>query len=64
MIKSIALLTLLAALPAQCQHTTVISDYCQFAGVIRPSRSDTPDTLRQVAQANAKYREVCKAAKQ
>lgn len=63
MIKTIALVSLMAAVPASCQHTAVISDYCQFAGVIRPSRQDTTETLRQVAAANAKYRAVCQAAK-
>jgi hypothetical protein len=42
---------------------TVISDYCQNYRIIRPSRSDTPDTLKQVATENAKYRAVCPARK-
>lgn len=40
---------------------TVVSDYCQNSGIIRPSRRDTPGTLRQVAVANEKYRSLCVA---
>jgi hypothetical protein len=42
---------------------TVISDYCQSYKIIRPSRSDTPGTLKQVATENGKYRAVCPARK-
>lgn len=38
---------------------TVVSDFCQNTRIFRPSRQDTPDTLRQVATANAKYRALC-----
>jgi hypothetical protein len=37
----------------------VVSDYCQNYTVIKPSRSDTPGTLKQIATENAKYRGVC-----
>ncbi len=40
-------------------HTVVIDSYCQNGGIIRPSRKDTADTLRQVATSNAKYRSAC-----
>lgn len=42
---------------------TVISDYCGSYQTIRPSRKDTPDTLRQVARENAKWRSVCEVKK-
>jgi hypothetical protein len=41
----------------------VISDYCQSYSVIKPSRTDTADTLRQIARENAKWRAVCSQAK-
>lgn len=62
MIKTIILLSLaLPIMPQRCDSPTVISDFCQSYTIIRPSRSDTPDTLKQIATANAKYRAVCSA---
>ena len=36
-----------------------VNNYAQECAIIRPSRSDTADTLRQIATANAK----CRAAR-
>lgn len=50
----------LIALPAGCVTTqTVVSDFCQDSGLIKPSRKDTPDTLKQIATANARFRALC-----
>lgn len=37
----------------------VVDSYCQSYSIIRPSRKDTPDTLKQVLRENNKYRSVC-----
>ena len=37
----------------------VISDYCLNDRIIRPSRADTADTIKQVASHNARYRAAC-----
>jgi hypothetical protein len=52
----------LALLLGGCATTDdriVISDYCASYRIIRPSRQDTPETLRQVARENTKWRAVC-----
>lgn len=41
----------------------VISDYCQSYTIIKPSRKDTIETLRQVATENAKWRSQCQPKK-
>lgn len=49
-------------LTAGCATTTVtnvVSDYCAVAEMINPSRSDTEETLRQVARENTKYENLC-----
>lgn len=43
----------------QSPAPTVISDYCDFTKIIRPSRSDTAGTLRQVGEHNAVRRDLC-----
>lgn len=55
--KVVILLLLLGGCATKPQ--LVVSDYCENATIIRPSRQDTPGTLRQIASNNAKYRGVC-----
>lgn len=57
--KAVILLFLLSGCATLEKPSVVISDYCGNAGVIRPSRADTPGTLRQIAKNNAKYRALC-----
>ena len=39
---------------------SVINSSCAVFGVIKASRQDTTETLRQIAVHNATYREICK----
>lgn len=39
---------------------SVINSSCAGLGVIKASRQDTTETLRQIAVHNATYREICK----
>jgi hypothetical protein len=58
-VTRLACLSTLLAL-CGCQTTTaVLSDYCTSYQRIVASRKDTPETLRQVARENAKWRSVC-----
>jgi hypothetical protein len=59
-LSKIFAISLIALLPAGCVTTqTVVSDFCQDSRIIKPSRKDTPDTLRQIATANARFRALC-----
>ena len=40
-----------------------INGFCAVARLIRPSRADTPETLRQVLAHNEKVRRFCGAGK-
>lgn len=51
---------MMLALLSGCQSMDIsATDYCLIAGPIYPSRSDTPQTLKQIAAHNAKYEELC-----
>lgn len=36
-----------------------ISDFCSHSRIMKPSRKDTAETLRQVAEHNSKVRALC-----
>jgi hypothetical protein len=38
------------------QKRPALNDFCVVSELIRPSRKDTPDTLRQIIRHNKKYR--------
>nr|DAS60919.1 MAG TPA: hypothetical protein [Caudoviricetes sp.] len=42
----------------------MINPSCSGFGVIKASRQDTTETLRQIAVHNATYREICSKAKE
>lgn len=44
----------------QPDKTPVIDSYCEVAKIIRPSRQDTPNTLKAILAENAKIRKICK----
>lgn len=50
-------LVLLNCTPADL--TTGDPRYCELARVFRYSRTDTPETRRQLREANATYRKAC-----
>lgn len=53
----------LGLMPTACETATFETDTaCLSFNIIRPSRSDTAETLRQVAEHNAAWRAVCSAA--
>ncbi|QIM66347.1 hypothetical protein A4G16_02640 [Mannheimia granulomatis] len=54
-------LTALLCLSACSSPTiSVINPSCAGFGVIKASRQDTTETLRQIMVHNATYREICK----
>lgn len=59
--KTTALLIAMGLLTA-CNNKaiSVINSSCAGLGVIKASRQDTTETLRQIAVHNATYREICK----
>ena len=44
-------------------HGDAMNGFCAVARLIRPSRADTPETLRQVLAHNEKVRRFCGAGK-
>jgi hypothetical protein len=60
--KKSALLIALALIMAGCaKKTSATSDVtCLIMQDIKPSRSDTAETLKQISQHNAAWRALCK----
>ena len=59
--KTTALLIAMGLLTAcNSKVISVINPSCSGFGVIKASRQDTTETLRQIAVHNATYREICK----
>lgn len=57
-IKCFGIALIVAILECEQPKPAVVSDYAAGCTIIRPSRKDTPETLRQVATANEKCRKA------
>ena len=58
--KTLVALAVMMSLPACSNRAiSVINPSCSGFGVIKASRQDTTETLRQIAVHNATYREIC-----
>lgn len=63
MIKRLSLMLIAAALAGCAAKPPVIIDAsCASFTVIRPSRADTEETLRQILAHNRTWRALCEAA--
>ncbi|SAM71638.1 hypothetical protein CHUV0807_2353 [Cardiobacterium hominis] len=65
MIKTAAKTTLMALLLTACARPPIVIDSgCHAYRVIRASRADTPETLRQVLSHNQTWRARCMRQRQ
>ncbi|BFU65369.1 hypothetical protein THUN1657_20330 [Rodentibacter abscessus] len=55
----VALAVMMSLTACNSRAISVINSSCAGFGVIKASRQDTTETLRQVAVHNATYREIC-----
>ncbi|WP_143531027.1 hypothetical protein [Rodentibacter ratti] len=60
----IALAVMMSLSACNNRAISVINPSCAGFGVIKASRQDTTETLRQIAVHNATYREICSSAKE
>ena len=56
----VALAVMMSLIACNSRVISVINPSCSGFGVIKASRQDTTETLRQIAVHNATYREICK----
>ena len=56
----VALAVMMSLTACNNRAISVINPSCSGFGVIKASRQDTTETLRQIAVHNATYREICK----
>lgn len=60
----VALAVMMSLTACNSRAISVINPSCSGFGVIKASRQDTTETLRQIAVHNATYREICSKAKE
>jgi len=56
----VALAVMMSLTACNSRVISMINPSCSGLGVIKASRQDTTETLRQIAVHNATYREICK----